>query len=132
MLKDEQNFNSTLTVSDDREDFCFHVVLVAQSIDWMGYITYIFKNLDECDIYTTYFMCTRFPNWDHRHIENGEAGYVSLRYVRANTTEWYDNDGVHKYKYSNVVFIRFVNEMSELIEDNPEEMDTEIGEGTQQ
>ena len=53
--------------------------LVACENDAMGYITYVFKCLEPNPGFGhNYIMVTRFPNWDHRSLDIGELGYLSL------------------------------------------------------
>lgn len=43
----------------------------------MGYITYVFKNLEDTSFGKKYCMVTRWPNWQCGNIEIGESGYLT-------------------------------------------------------
>ena len=66
--------------------------LVAIDTDSFGYITYVFKNLDELAKETQYVMCVRYPNWNHRKINLGEKGFLSVLEVKAGEDKWFNMD----------------------------------------
>lgn len=83
--------------------------LLVKETDPQNYTTYVFQCLDE-EIAkdTKYIMCTRWPNWDHRRIEIGEVGYLSVTEIRAGIDQWYDGTKMIPYNYSNIQFNKFI------------------------
>lgn len=83
--------------------------LVACEEDTLGYITYVFENLEDYMIkQSKYVLVTRFPNWDHRKIDLGEVGYLNFLEVQAGVDKWFDGNKMIPYKYSGCHFIKFV------------------------
>lgn len=79
--------------------------------DGMGYISYVFECLDEDMIKETrYIVAKRFPNWDHRSIEIGEVGFLTVEELRAGMTKWFDGKQMVPYQYNDIQFIRFIAE----------------------
>lgn len=79
----------------------------------MGYITYVFKNLEEkIDFGHHYIMVTRLCNWDHRPVELNEIGYLTFNEVIAGKDHWYcpETGQFIPYNYTNIYFIKFVKE----------------------
>ena len=95
-----------------------YVVLKAKNIDIGGYITYVFENLNQTDYNSKYLMCVQFPNWNQTEINIGDIGYVNARYVKEGISQWYDGEKMQVYKYTNVVFLKFIKE--------PEKVDKEF------
>lgn len=93
--------------------------LICQENDIGGYIIYVFKNLDNVrrEFGRDYVMVTRWPNWIHRQLEIDEVGYLDYKEVIAGIDTWYDGTKQVPYNYSNNVFIRFINEKSNLNKD---------------
>lgn len=100
------------------EEITLRVKLKAKNIDIGSYITYVFENLNQTDIYDKYIMCVQFPNWNQSEISIGDVGYVNVRYVKEGISQWYDGDKMNVYKYTNVVFLKFIKE--------PEKVDKEF------
>lgn len=100
------------------EEITLRVKLKAKNIDIGSYITYVFENLNQTDIYDKYIMCVQFPNWNQSEIFVGDVGYVNVRYVKEGVSQWYDGDKMNVYKYTNVVFLKFIKE--------PEKVDKEF------
>ncbi len=87
--------------------------LVCQETDSMGYTTYVFElcESEEMDrIGSKYIMCTRWPNWEHRQLQNGEVGYLQITEIIAGKSMWYANGEYTPYKYSTIQFDRFITE----------------------
>lgn len=85
--------------------------LVAFQDDGLGYITYVFKLLDEFDqnrLRELEVMCVRFPNWDHNDITIGEEGYLLFVEVIAGVDKYFKNNEFIPYNYHNVQFLKFV------------------------
>lgn len=95
----------------------FFSELVASHLDSFGYITYVFKNLEE-DVaaISRYVMCIRYPNWNHKQINIGEKGYLEFEEIRAGIDSWFNGNTMIPYKYSAIQFIRFISK-----QDNPHE-----------
>lgn len=84
--------------------------LVATSCDCMGYTTYVFEDLEYRDYDYKYIMCVRFPNWNQSPISINDIGFVTVRYVQAGIDKWYNGDSFDTYKYTNIIFMKFINE----------------------
>ena len=52
-------------------------------LDESTYTTYVFENLDSKSWEDRYFMCTRFPNWEHFNLKIGDEGFVTYDEVIA-------------------------------------------------
>ena len=92
------------------EEITLHAKLKAVYQDIGGYITYVFENLDFKDYDYQYIMCVQFPNWNQDPIEIGDIGYVNVRYVKEGISQWYDGEKMNVYKYTNVIFLKFIKE----------------------
>ena len=99
------------------EEITLYVKLNAKYIDIGGYITYVFENLNYKTYDTQYVMCVQFPNWNQSEIEIGDIGYVNVRYVEEGISKWYDGEKMNVYKYTNVVFLKFVKESEQINKD---------------
>ena len=83
--------------------------LVAKEIDSLGYITYVFENLEEYAIeISKYVFCIRYPNWDHRNLELGDVGYLNYQEIRAGVDKWFNGTEMVPYNYNSVQFIKFI------------------------
>ena len=83
--------------------------LVASTTDSLGYITYIFKSLeDDVAALSKYVMCIRYPNWEHKNIELGEIGYLNFVEIRAGVDTCFDGNKMIPYNYNNIQFIKFI------------------------
>ena len=91
------------------QEVTYKVKLVAESSDGMGYINYVFENLEFQDYDYKYMMCIRFPNWNQSHIDIGDEGFVTVRYVREGIDKWFDGTEFIAYKYTNIIFLKFVH-----------------------
>lgn len=99
------------------ETVTYHAKLVATSNDGMGYINYVFEDLEFKDYDYKYIMCVRFPNWDQASFNQGDVGYVTIRYIREGIDQWYDGKDFIAYKYTNIMFMKFIPE-----KENPTEI----------
>jgi hypothetical protein len=90
----------------------FHGELITLKED-QGYTTYVFRNLDECDVLHKYLMCVRFPRWETDILHIGDRGYVKYREVIGGIDKWYDGNTFIPYKYTDIHFINFVFEKKE-------------------
>lgn len=93
----------------------YRVQFVASSEDGMGYINYVFENLNYQDYDSQYIMCVRFPNWDQESFEYGDIGYVTVRYVREGVDKWYDGKDFVTYRYTNIIFLKFILEKQKIV-----------------
>lgn len=94
------------------------VKLVAQQTDSLDYTNYVFEILGEDEIETLgykYIMCTRWPNWDHRDLVNGEIGYVNYTIILAGEDSWFNGNGYTPYKFSTYQFNKFIPEQKQII-----------------
>lgn len=96
------------------QEVTYHVKLVASSIDGLGYINYVFENLEFQDYDYQYIMCVRFPNWNQGTINYDDVGYVTVKYVREGIDKWYDGSDFNVYRYTNVIFLKFIHEKAEI------------------
>ena len=97
------------------EEITLHVQLKAKYIDIGSYITYVFENLNyNDDLDSQYLMCVQFPNWNQDPIEIGDVGYVNVRYVKEGISQWYDGEKMNVYKYTNVIFLKFIKEQEPI------------------
>lgn len=96
------------------EEITYRVQLIAKSIDIEGYITYVFHNLHSQTLDDKYIMCVQFPNWNQSTINIGEIGYVNVRYVKEGVSQWYDGKKMHVYRYTNIVFLKFIKEPNKV------------------
>lgn len=99
----------------ETQEITYHVKLVAESSDSMGYINYVFENLEFQDYDYKYMMCVRFPNWNQNHIDIEDEGYVTVRYVREGIDKWFDGTEFVVYKYTNIIFLKFVHLKEETV-----------------
>lgn len=91
--------------------------LLCQECDSLGYTTYVFELIDPKDIQlfgVKYVMCTRWPNWDHRALLNGEEGFLSFTEILAGKSQWFDGNSMNFYKYSCIQFNRFIKKQSDM------------------
>lgn len=83
--------------------------LIASDTDSFGYVTYVFKRLDELAKEAQYVMCVRYPNWNHRLINLGEKGFLSFLEVKAGEDKWFNGKDMVPYNYSAIQFLKFIN-----------------------
>lgn len=93
----------------------YHVKLVAKCSDGMGYINYVFEDLEFQDYDYKYIMCVRFPNWEQTSFDLDDEGFVTVKYVREGIDEWYDGNNFIKYKDTNIIFIKFIHKKEKVI-----------------
>lgn len=96
----------------------YHAKLVASCTDTMGYTNYVFENLDFQDYDDKYLMCVKFPNWNNAIFNYGDVGYVTVRFVREGIDRWYDGQDFNVYKYTNIIFLKFIKEKENFDSDN--------------
>lgn len=77
--------------------------------DTLGYVQYIFENLEEKSIWSKYIWCVRFPNWQCRDIQIDDIGYLTYEMHNAGVDKWYDGDKFIPYKYSGYQFLNFID-----------------------
>lgn len=99
----------------ETKEITYRVRLEAEDHDSMGYITYVFENLNCIDPDYQFIMCVRFPNWNQKAIELGDTGYLSIRYVIEGVDVWYDGKSFVPYKYTNLIFLKFVLEKKKIV-----------------
>lgn len=81
------------------------------------YTNYVFKNLEPTKWDNVFFLCTRYPRWEHRELKKGEIGFVTFTEVKAGE-EYYNHitKEVDVYNHSHIRFDKFIDKKSE--EDN--------------
>ena len=93
----------------------YRVKFLAESVDCMNYCTYVFENLDYDSWDNHYIMCVRFPNWSQATFNIGDIGYLNVRYVEAGVDKWFDGTDFNSYRYTNVIFMKFILEKPMVI-----------------
>ena len=94
--------------------------LIAFENDFLGYITYVFKVLEEgAGFGQHYLMVTRLPNWSHSPIELNDIGYLTYNEVIAGKDSWYckETGQFIPYNYTNIYFVKFVKENKDNLKD---------------
>lgn len=97
------------------KEITYHVRLAAKQVDNLGYTNYVFEDLEFQNYDYKYFMCVKFPNWESCEIDINDIGYVTVKYVREGIDKWYDGNEFVTYKYSNIIFLRFVREFEKTV-----------------
>ena len=92
------------------EQITIHAKLVAEQTDGMGYTNYVFEDIESKDNDFKYVMCVRFPNWEQGPINLNDIGYLNIRYVEEGVDKWFDGTNFIPYKYTNIIFIKFIKE----------------------
>ena len=90
---------------------------VAESVDFMGYTSYVFENLESTNWDNKYIMCVRFPNWNQAFFNIGDIGYLNVRYVEQGIDKWFDGKDLISYNYDNVIFHVFKHEQPIVTEE---------------
>lgn len=87
-------------------------IVVAKEHD-LDYQIIVFKDLEEAPFGKKYIMLTCFPNWQSRVPDIGEKGFVTYNFVEEGIDKWYDssNGRFVPYNYTNLIFIKFVEEV---------------------
>ena len=87
--------------------------LLVKESDFMDYQTLVFKNLDDAPFGHKYIMVTVWPNWESRIPDENEIGYLTYDFVEAGIDTFYDrcSDSIMKYKFTNLVFKKFVKKL---------------------
>lgn len=93
----------------ETQEITLKVRFVAKTTDILGYSNYVFENLNEVSYDEKYIMCVRFPNWNQKPFELQEEGFVTVRYVKAGVDTWYDGEKLVPYKYTNIIFLKFIS-----------------------
>ena len=94
----------------------YHAKFLAESVDYMGYITYVFENLDHTSWDDHYIMCVRFPNWNQAAFNIDDIGFLNIRNVEAGVDKWFDGTDFNSYRYTNTIFMKFVLEKPLVIQ----------------
>lgn len=92
----------------ETKEITYYAKLVAMQNDAMDYTNYVFENLNYTNPDYQYIMCVKFPNWNQSTISINDVGYVTFKYVEAGIDKWYDGNDFNTYKYTNIVFLKFV------------------------
>lgn len=100
----------------ETQTITYRVQLRAIMNESLGYISYVFENLNFQHYDYQYITAVRFPNWDHGPIEDGAIGYVVVKYVQGGVDEWYDKDlkKFQVYNNDNIIFLKFIPEKPEI------------------
>ena len=60
----------------DYQTVTYHVKLLAEHYDILGYTNYVFEDLEYKNYDYKYIMCVRFPNWNQAAFKLDDEGYV--------------------------------------------------------
>lgn len=82
--------------------------LIASERDSLGYITYVFRVMEDNAGLSKYIMCVRYPNWDHKTLEVGDIGFLQCQEIRAGIDCWFDGKQMVPYNYNTIQFIKFI------------------------
>lgn len=96
------------------QEVTYHVKLIAKKSDNLGYINYVFEDLEFKDYDYKYLMCVRFPNWEGNFVNINDIGYVTIKYVREGIDKWFDGNEMITYKYTNIIFLNFIPEKEKV------------------
>ena len=99
------------------EEITLKVKLLAFNRDIDQYVTYVFENLEATNLDNKYLMCVRFPNWNQSEIALYDVGYLNVRYVQEGISKWYDGEKMNTYRYTNMIFLKFIKEPEKLNQD---------------
>ena len=99
------------------EEITLKVKLLAFNRDIDQYVTYVFENLEATSFDNKYLMCVRFPNWNQSEIALHDVGYLNVRYVQEGISKWYDGEKMNTYRYTNMIFLKFIKEPEKLNQD---------------
>lgn len=94
------------------QEITYRAKFLAKDTDIMGYSSYVFENLDFTEPSNKYIMCVRFPNWNQAPFTFGDVGFLTVRYVEEGKDEWYNGKDFTKYRYTNLIFMKFILEKS--------------------
>lgn len=92
------------------KEYTLKVKLVAECKQPLGYILYVFHNLENKSIDNEYITLVRFPNWEQAPFQLNDEGFVHFKIVEAGKDEWYDNKNemFRYYQYTNCIFLQFI------------------------
>lgn len=96
------------------------VELKALQSDSLGYVNYVFENLEDSNVWTKYIWCVRYPNWQCRDLNITDKGYLTYELHNAGIDKWYNGDSFVYFKTTHYQFINFIdkptnNEINEEI-----------------
>ena len=97
------------------QEITYHAKLVATYTDSFGYVNYVFQDLEYTNPDYKYMMCVKFPNWESPHIDIEDIGYVTVKYVREGIDKLYDGSEFVTYKYTNIIFLKFIQECEKTV-----------------
>lgn len=102
-------------MSEESTIFC---KLVATEEESLGYTTLVFETLEPAVFGKRFIMCVVYPNWQSRIPDLGEVGYLRFQECIAGDT-WYNHESgeLVPYKYTNIVFIKFIKQVDNSLKD---------------
>ena len=86
----------------------YHVEVIGSYNQGFGYVWHIFKNLEPINPDTMYIACIEFPNWTKDSFITGDKGYLTVKYVEQGVDKWFDGENFNFYRYTNVIFMKFI------------------------
>ena len=96
------------------QEVTYRVKVKAIYTDALGYTSIVFENLDWTNPDYRYIMSVMFPNWDQASFDVNDIGYVTVRYVREGIDKWFDGQNFNTYRYTNVIFLKFIHEQKPI------------------
>lgn len=83
--------------------------LRAKAHDSLGYIQYVFENIEEQSIYSKYIWCVRFPNWQCKDLVIDREGFLTFELHYAGIDKYFDGREFKYYNYTCNQFINFID-----------------------
>lgn len=74
----------------------------------MGYVSFVFEDLEYQNLNFKYRTLIKFPNWNYNAFNIGDEGFVTFKIVREGIDEWYDGSKFIKYNNDNFIFLKFI------------------------
>ena len=92
----------------ETKEITLHVVLKTSYEDTLGYINYVFEDLEYQEHDYKYYTCVRFPNWNQAKFDIGDEGFVTFKYVREGVDTWFDGSHFNVYNEDMLIFLKFI------------------------
>lgn len=92
----------------ETKEITLHVKFVAYLDEGMGYVSFVFEDLEFQNFNYKYRTLIKFPNWNYHAFNIGDEGFVSFKIVKEGVDEWYDGSKLVKYNNDNLIFLKFI------------------------
>ena len=87
-----------------------HAKLIAISKQVIPYYEYLFENLEPTSWKDEYVWTLRFPNWQEDELKEGDIGFLEFKDSIAQQSTWWDGKEKQSYKYTNIIFLKFIKD----------------------